>query len=88
VLKKIRLTRSIFVDGEPLEKGSVRYLAQPLADDLVSQGSAVHLNFFGRFFSRILFLFRRSDEKKRGTERWIEEPKKQSNWSNDHKLSN
>ena len=51
--KRIRLTRSIFLDGLHAEEGSIQNLAQPLADDLIAQGSAVQLNFFRRFFSRI-----------------------------------
>jgi len=33
----------------------MRDLAQPLADDLIAQGSAVPLNFVFRFFARIWF---------------------------------
>ena len=62
-LKRVRLTRSIFIDGEHFEKGSVRYLARPLADDLIVLGSAVRLNYFSLLFSRILAFCRRPNSK-------------------------
>jgi len=51
--KRIRLLRSIFLNGNHAEKGSTWDLEQGLADDLVRQGSAVPLNCFSRFFARI-----------------------------------
>ena len=64
--KRIRLTRSLFLDGHHAEEGSIRDLAQPLADDLIAQGSAVHLNLFSSFFARIWFFFasRTKEERK------------------------
>jgi hypothetical protein len=40
---RIRLTRSIFLDGEHAEEGSIHEIAKPLARDLILQGSAVPL---------------------------------------------
>ncbi len=51
--KRVRLTLSLFIGGEHVEKGSVLDLDQELANHLVAQRSAVQLNFFSRFFSRI-----------------------------------
>jgi hypothetical protein len=42
-MKRIRITRSILLGGEHVEKGSIRELAKPIADDLVAGGSAVPL---------------------------------------------
>ena len=49
----IRLKRSIFLNGDHAEKGSIWNLEQGLVDDLVRQGSAVPLNLFSRFFAWI-----------------------------------
>jgi hypothetical protein len=38
---RIRLTRSLFLGGAHAQKGSVREVAKPLADDLILSGSAV-----------------------------------------------
>lgn len=40
-MKRIRITRSILLGGEHIEKGSIREVAKPLADDLIAGGSAV-----------------------------------------------
>jgi hypothetical protein len=62
--KRIRLTKSILVDGVHAAAGSVQDLAQPLADDLIAQNSAVQLNAFSRFLTRIrLFLSRTKTER-------------------------
>jgi hypothetical protein len=53
--KRVRLTRSLFLEGDHAEKGSIHDLSKPLADDLIRQGSALPLNFFPRFFARIRF---------------------------------
>jgi hypothetical protein len=53
--KWLRLTRSVFLDGRHAEEGSIQDVAQPLADDLIGQGSAVQMNFVFRFFARIWF---------------------------------
>jgi hypothetical protein len=64
--KRIRLTRSIILDGGHAEEGSIHDLAQPLADHLIAQGSAVQVNFFLQFFSRIwFFVDRRTGRKER-----------------------
>jgi hypothetical protein len=63
---QVRLTRSIFIDGHHTEKGSTLHLAQPLADDLIAQGSAVRLNAVFRFFAWIRLFFVGS-RTKRGT---------------------
>jgi hypothetical protein len=57
--KRIRLTRSIFLNGEHAEAGSVHDMSRALADDLIAQGSAVQVNFVSRFFSRIWFFVSR-----------------------------
>jgi hypothetical protein len=54
---QIRLTRSIFIGGKHSEKGSTLHLAQPLADDLIAQGSAVRRNAVVRFFAWIRSVF-------------------------------
>lgn len=51
--KRVRLTRSLVLGGRHVDEGSIRNLAQPLADDLIAQGSAVHLNLFSQAFARI-----------------------------------
>src|SRR5882672_2380372 len=56
VLRRIRLTRSIMLRGEHAEEGSIRYVDEELAHDLVLQGSAVQLNLFSSLFARIWFL--------------------------------
>jgi hypothetical protein len=53
----VRLTRSIVLGGEHAEKGGIRELAKPQAEELIAQGSAVPLNFFPRFVARILLKF-------------------------------
>ena len=58
---QVRLTRSIFIDGRHAEKGSTLHLAQPLADDLIAQASAVRLNAVSRFFAWIRLFFVDSD---------------------------
>lgn len=64
--KRVRLTRSIVIDGEHVEKGKVLDLARGLADDLVMQDSAVQLRIFPRLFSRIrLFIASRVQKRER-----------------------
>lgn len=63
--KRIRLTRSLFLDGRHVEEGSIQDLAHPLADDLIAQGSAVRLNVFSRFLARIWGLVDRRTKKER-----------------------
>jgi hypothetical protein len=63
--KRVRFTRSVFVDGVDVEEGSVRDLAQPLADDLIAQESAVQVNFVSRFFARIWSVRRQPNGEKR-----------------------
>ena len=41
--KRIRMTRSILLGGQHVEKDSVQEVAKPLADDLIASGSAVSL---------------------------------------------
>jgi hypothetical protein len=53
--KRIRLTRSIFLDGLHGKEGSIHDVAKSLAVDLVAQGPAVQLNVVSRFFSHIRF---------------------------------
>jgi hypothetical protein len=50
-IRKIRITRPIFLNGEHADEGSVHDVEQGLAEDLVRQGSAVELNVFSRFFA-------------------------------------
>jgi len=59
VLKRIRLTRSLLLDGRHAEEGSIHYLAQPLADHLIALGSAVHLNLFSRCLQGFYFFLRK-----------------------------
>jgi hypothetical protein len=63
--KRIRLTRSIILDGEHAEEGSTRFVEQELAKDLIAQGSAVQVNLFARFFPRIWFVASRAQKKER-----------------------
>lgn len=65
-MKRLRITRSILLGGEHAEKGSIRDVESPLADDLIAQGSAVRLNFVSRFFARIRsFVDSRTEKKER-----------------------
>jgi hypothetical protein len=41
-VKRIRLTRSIILDGEHADEGSIHDVAKPLAHRLIGEGSAVH----------------------------------------------
>ncbi|MGB2679153.1 MAG: hypothetical protein WAN12_18880 [Candidatus Acidiferrum sp.] len=41
--KRIRITRSILLGGEHVEKGSVHEVAKSIADDLIATGSALPL---------------------------------------------
>ena len=41
ITRRIRLTRSVFLDGEHAEKGSVHEVAKAIALDLIAQSSAV-----------------------------------------------
>jgi hypothetical protein len=65
-VKRIRLTRSIFLHGRDAEEGSIHYLAQPLADDRIAQGSAVHLSLLFMFFARMWFFIASRTKRKRG----------------------
>jgi hypothetical protein len=70
--KRVRFTRSVFLDdGVDVEEGSVRDLAQTLADDLIAQGSAVQVNFVSRFFARI-WSFRRQPNREKKQELLIQ----------------
>ncbi len=51
--KRIRLTRSVFLDGGHAEAGSIQDVAESLADDLIAQCSAVPVISFSRFFAWI-----------------------------------
>jgi hypothetical protein len=57
MLKRVRLTRDILLDGRHVEEGSIHYLPQPLADHLIAQDSAVHLNLFSRCLQELRFFF-------------------------------
>ena len=64
--KRVRLTRSLFLDGHHVEEGSIRDLALPVADELVAQRSAVRLNPLSSFFAGIRsFLASRSKREER-----------------------
>jgi hypothetical protein len=65
-MKRVRLTRSLFLDGHHVEEGSIRDLDQALADHLIAQGSAVRLNPLSSFFTRLWF-FVANRRKERGT---------------------
>ncbi len=60
MIKPVRLTRDILLDGRHVEEGSIHYLPQPLADHLIAQDSAVHLNLFSRCLQGLRFFLRRS----------------------------
>jgi hypothetical protein len=65
-VKRVRLTRSVMIDGRHVEKGTVLDLAKSLAEDLVMQDSAVQLTIFPRLFSRIrLFIASRVQKRER-----------------------
>jgi hypothetical protein len=80
--KWIRLTRSILLDGHHAGEGSIHYVAQPLADDLIAQGSAVRLNFLSTFVRG--FWFSSDSRKNRATFPIVNatEVSKRGNWSN------
>lgn len=62
-LKRVRLTRSLLIRGEHVEKGSVLDLDQELANHLILQRAAVPLNLFQRFFFSIRPFKGRSERK-------------------------
>ena len=65
-LKRVRLTRSLLLHERHAEAGSIQDLAQPLADDLIAQGSAVQLNVVSRFLHG--FSSTAEPKEKKGTE--------------------
>ncbi|MGB2643436.1 MAG: hypothetical protein WBF09_08930 [Candidatus Acidiferrum sp.] len=71
-LTRIRMTRSILLDGAHAEEGSIQYVTSAVADDLAMQRSAVRLEIFPRLFSRIRLLIAAWFQKKeRGSDKWI-----------------
>lgn len=55
-MTRVRLTRSLFIQGQHVAEGSVIVVSRALADDLIFADSAVQLKFLPRVFSRIRLL--------------------------------